>query len=163
MLSLCGSVDIAFFSFLFCVRSGQFFFFKVGLCFYPPFVTCCTSRSTDRRRIDCFCCTCCHLFKFFQPWPLLHRPHLIAALFPSPRCFGQFSQFREFLCNIPASKSTCFSTCWHDKSNLYSLFTQNTFVDHSNRSYAVRLRKIWECTKVGHTLQTHTEGGRTFR
>lgn len=64
------------------------FFFKVGLCFYPPFVTCCTSRSTDRRRIDCFCC---HLLKFFQPWPLLHRPHLIAALFPSPRCFGQFS------------------------------------------------------------------------
>lgn len=77
-----------FFSFLCSFRAV---FFKVGLCFYPPFVTCCTSRSTDRRRIDCFCCTCCHLFKFFQPCPLLHRPHLIAALFPSPRCFGQFS------------------------------------------------------------------------
>lgn len=93
LLSLCGSVDIAFVSFLCPFRAV----FKL-LMFLSAVVTCCTAFD-DRRSIAFV--ALCHLLKFFLP----PGPHLITFYFPSPRCFWaiftQRGAFREFCAIFP--------------------------------------------------------------
>lgn len=97
---------------------------------------------------------------FFQTSLAIASPATLnCPLFPSPRCFGQFSHSMTRFGNSvqysqPANQRAAAPAGTINRACI-SFLNQNTFVDHSNRSLAVRLRKIWECTKVGHTVHTH--------
>lgn len=147
LLSLCGSVDVAFVSLLCPFRTV----FKL-LMFQSAVVTCCISF--DGRRSTAFVALC-HLLNFF-PWATLN-----CLLFPSPRLlhsvvhFGNSVQYSHQPINV-------LCTCWHDKSNFYSFFNPN----HVRRSF-----KSIACGKVKENLGMHesrshftnTHAARIFR